>query len=133
VYFDEAIPRKSALWVLPPEGATMRVEPSPRDEDGELKAVVRPGRIVRGTVRDGAGGPVSGATVTLRVEAESRELAVRLRTSTDAAGAYAFPRVASGALRVTAEGNSDYTESRCEEARREDLLVVDLRLGGPRD
>ena len=133
VIFDEGIPRKSAAWVVPPEGATMRVEPSARDEAGELKAVVRSGRSVRGTVRDGGGNPVRGATVTLKVEAGSRELGIGLRTSTDAKGAYAFPRVAFGGVRVTVEAGFDYTEARREESARDDPLVVDLRLGGPRD
>jgi len=118
---------------VPAVGAAMRVEPSPRDEVGEVKAVVRPGRIVRGTVRDGAGSPVAGAVVTLKVDAEERELAIGLRTTTDAAGSYVFPRVAYGGLRVWVDGGSDYAEARRDGSAREDPLVVDLRLGGPRD
>ena len=131
--FDERIPRKSALWVEPPEGATMRVEPSAREESGEVRAVVRPGRIVRGTVLDGGGLPVKGATVTLHVAAESRELGIGLTTSTDEKGAYLFPRVAFGGVRVCVESKFDYAEARREDSAKDDPLVVDLRLGGPRD
>ena len=133
VVFDEAIPRRSALWVEPPEGAIMRVEPSLREESGEVRAVVRPGRIVRGTVRDRAGSPVAGATVTLKVEAESREFGISLRTATDGSGAFVFPRVAFGAVRVGVEGESDYTEARRGADVKEDPLVVDLRLSGTPD
>jgi hypothetical protein len=68
-----------------------------------------------------------------RASRGGRELGIGLTTSTDEKRVHLFPRVAFGGVRVTVEAKFDYAAARREDSAREDPLVVDLRLGGPRD
>ena len=104
-------------------------------------------RLASGTVKDGAGVPVAGARVTLRVEAtladgaRSLPLAARLLAVSDEAGAFAIESGVTGrvlSLRVDATGFLDFVEepSRAPwtglalEPTREAVFPVVLWRGG---
>lgn len=118
--FDDGIPSKAVVWIVPESGAgAVMVEPEDAQSGEELKAVAPPGRAVQGTVRDSGGKPLAGAEVYLTVIDDEREIDIGLYAYTDASGAFRFPAVPFGetALEVDIGGEWDSAEFEADDRR----------------
>jgi len=128
--FDDGVPWKSVVWVVPEDGsAAVMLEPEDSSSGKEEKVVVRPGRLVQGTVTDAEGKPVAGATVTLDIYDDDRDLDIELIGYTDAAGRYRFPAVPFGDVDLEVEGGDEWETDEVDMEVRDNPLVRDFKLG----
>jgi hypothetical protein len=130
--FDDTVPWKSVLWVIPEEGgAAAKLEPEgmPGEADQEdEKVVIRPGRPVSGVVKDQKGRPVKDMQVTLEVTDKEADLDLTLLAYTDASGVYKFPGVPFGetTLEVDSDGETETVE--VDEENKESPLLRDFKI-----
>ncbi len=129
--FDDAVPWKSVVWVVPEDGAVAKAEPEDIGSPDEVKVVVRPGRTVQGTMRDMTGRGLPGVKVKLEVTDDDNDVDIGLYVYTDAHGNYRFPTVPYGEVTIegeTEDGDWDIVDVEAE--NRENPLVRDIRLEG---
>jgi hypothetical protein len=129
VVFDEGVPAKSVVWIVPENGgAAVMVEPEDFEEGIEVKAVVPPGRVVKGRVTDTKGKPIAGAELYLTVYQDEMDLDLGLFVYSDADGNYAFPPVPFGESSLDVDWVDDWDTVDFEEDDRRSPLVQDFTL-----
>lgn len=130
VTFDEGVPWKAVVWVVPEDGsAATMLEPEDPSSGKEEKIVVRPGRVLQGTVTDAEGKPAGGAVVTINVMDDDRDLDVELVAVADANGRYRFPAVPYGDVDIEVEAGDEWETDEVEADVRDNPLVRDFKMG----
>ena len=130
VVFDGNIPAKSVVWIVPEDGgAVVMVEPEEFGPGTEAKAVVRPGRVIQGTVADGAGKGIKGAELYLMVTDDEAEVDIALYAYSDAEGRYRFPAVPFGEGTLDVDWGEDWESIDFEADDRRAAIVQDFTLG----
>ncbi len=126
--FDDQVRWKSVVWVVPEEGGgAIKVEPDD-PTGGEVKAVVRPGRVVQGTVTDTKGKALKGVQVHVEVTDDDHDVDVTLNVYTDEKGAYRFPPLPFGDVSLEADLEGEFETQDVDAEVRENPLVRDFKL-----
>jgi hypothetical protein len=127
--FDDGIPWKGVLWIVPEGGgAVVKVEPDDPTSGEEVKAVVRPGRVIQGTVTDAAGKGIAGAQVLVNVTSDEPEVDVGLYVYTDAKGAYRFPSLPFGDVSLEVDADGEWDSADVDAEVKDDPLVRDFKI-----
>jgi hypothetical protein len=127
--FDDAVPWKAAIWVVPEGGgAATKVAPEEPTGTEEVKAIVRPGRVLQGAVTDMKGKPLAGAKVMVMVLDDEHDVDVSLSAYADAEGKYRFPSLPFGEVTLEAEHGDEWDTIDIEDTVRDNPLVRDILL-----
>jgi hypothetical protein len=129
VSFDDGVPWKSVVWVVPDEGAAVRLEPEDPISGTEVKAVVRPGRVIQGTVTDAAGRGIKGAQVRVEVMDDDNDIDVALYVYTDDKGSYRFPSLPFGDVSLDVDAEGEFDSQDVDADVKDNPLVRDFKLG----
>jgi len=127
--FDDGIPWKGILWIVPEDGgAVVKVEPDDPTSGEEVRAVVRPGRVIQGTVSDQRGRPVKGAQVLVNVTNDEPEVDVGLYAYTDEKGVYRFPALPFGDVSLEVDADGEWDTQDIEAEVKDNPLVRDFKI-----
>jgi hypothetical protein len=127
--FDDGVPWKSVVWVVPESGgAVVRVEPEDTGSGQEVKVVARPGRAVQGTVTDAKGKALKGVQVRAEVTDDEKDVDISMNVYTDEKGAYRFPTLPFGDLNIEADLDGEYETQDVDAENRENPLTRDFKL-----
>jgi len=127
--FDDGIPWKGVLWIVPEDGsAVVKVEPDDPTSGEEVKAVVRPGRVVQGTVTDQKGNGIAGAQVLVNVTSDEPEVDVGLYVYTDAKGTYRFPSLPFGDVSLEVDADGEWDTVDVDGEVKDNPLVRDFKI-----